>query len=149
MFSDDRTIVASVAELTLSHQHSYTMKLKRFRFDEIFVTGCTSSCQNDNFRCMQWQKFNQNDDITISVHTLPILILISPNSSLGDGIEWRSIRICQCHLWISFEWDQVMIGINTDLSIVHYVRLIRGLLVKTFARLLIYPAFHISVHVRK
>ena len=33
-------------------------------FDEIFITGCTESCQNDNFRCSQWWKFRQNDDIS-------------------------------------------------------------------------------------
>ena len=27
------------------------------RFDEIFITGCTKSCQNDNFRCSQWLNF--------------------------------------------------------------------------------------------
>ena len=32
-----------------------------------FVTGCTGSCQNDNFQCSQWQKFHQNDNISVSV----------------------------------------------------------------------------------
>ena len=36
-------------------------------FDEIFMTGCTRSCQNDNFQCSQWWKFNQNGNISISV----------------------------------------------------------------------------------
>ena len=26
-------------------------------FDEIFITGWTGSCQNDNFQCTQWWKF--------------------------------------------------------------------------------------------
>ena len=36
-------------------------------FDEIFITSCTASCQNDNFQCRQWWKFHQNDDKSISV----------------------------------------------------------------------------------
>ena len=30
-----------------------TLKRKCLHFDEIFITGCTESCQNDNFRCSQ------------------------------------------------------------------------------------------------
>ena len=36
-------------------------KWKCCHFDEIFITGCAESCQNDNFRCRQWRKFHQND----------------------------------------------------------------------------------------
>ena len=36
-------------------------KRKCHYFDEIFVTGCIGSCQNDNFQCSQWWKFCQND----------------------------------------------------------------------------------------
>ena len=36
-------------------------------FDEIFITGSTESCQNDNFQCCQWWKFYQND-ISVSVY---------------------------------------------------------------------------------
>ena len=42
-------------------------KQKCHHFDEIYVTGCSESCQNDNFLCSQWQKFHQNDNISISV----------------------------------------------------------------------------------
>ena len=35
----------------------------------MFITGCTGSCQNDNFQCSQWWKFRQNDDIFVSVWT--------------------------------------------------------------------------------
>ena len=38
------------------------LKGKCCHFDEIFITGCTGSCQNDNFPCSQWWKFHQNDD---------------------------------------------------------------------------------------
>ena len=46
-----------------------TLKQKCRHFDEIFITGCTESCQNDNFRCSQWLKFHQNDNISVSVNT--------------------------------------------------------------------------------
>ena len=38
-----------------------SLKRKCLHFDEIFITGCTGSCQNDNFQCSQWLKFRQND----------------------------------------------------------------------------------------
>ena len=37
----------------------------------MFITGCTGSCQNDNFQCSQWWKFRQNDDIFVSVVIFP------------------------------------------------------------------------------
>ena len=43
------------------------LKRKSLHFDEMFITGCTGSCQNDNFQCSQWWKFRQNDDIFVSV----------------------------------------------------------------------------------
>ena len=49
-----------------------TLKRKCLHFDEIFITGCTGSCQNDNFQCSQWLKFRQNDDIFVSVYILPM-----------------------------------------------------------------------------
>ena len=47
--------------------NTMTQKRKCHHFDEIFITGCTESCQNDNFQCRQWRKFRQNDDISVSV----------------------------------------------------------------------------------
>ena len=34
---------------------------RKCHFDEIFVTSYTKSCQNDNFQCSEWRKFNKND----------------------------------------------------------------------------------------
>ena len=48
-------------------QLQWPLKRKCHHFDEIFVTGCTESCHFDNFRCSQWWKFHQNDDIFVSV----------------------------------------------------------------------------------
>ena len=47
-----------------------SLKQKCRHFDEIFITGCTESCQNDNFWCSQWLKFHQNDNISVSVLVL-------------------------------------------------------------------------------
>ena len=41
-------------------------EMECFHFDKIFITGCTGSCQNDNFQWSQWSKFHQNDEIVIS-----------------------------------------------------------------------------------
>ena len=45
----------------------HTLKRKCCHFDEILITDCTESCHFDNFRCSQWWKFRQNDDISVSV----------------------------------------------------------------------------------
>ena len=45
----------------------HTLKQKCCHFDEIFITDCTGSCQNDSFQCSQWWKFLQDDDIFVSV----------------------------------------------------------------------------------
>ena len=44
-----------------------SLKWKCCHFDKIFITDCTGSCQNDNFKCSQWWKFHQNDNIYVSV----------------------------------------------------------------------------------
>ena len=46
---------------------SNSLNRKCRHFDEISITGCTESCHFDNFRCSQWWKFCQNDDIFGSV----------------------------------------------------------------------------------
>ena len=46
------------------------LKRRCYHFDEIIITGCTESCQKDNFRCSQWCKFRQNDNISVSVSLL-------------------------------------------------------------------------------
>ena len=52
--------------LVISLIQKTSLKRKCLHFDEIFITGCTESCQNDNFQCSQWWKFHQND-IFVSV----------------------------------------------------------------------------------
>ena len=36
------------------------LKQKYYHVDEIFVSGCTGSCQFDNFQYSHWQKFHQH-----------------------------------------------------------------------------------------
>ena len=56
-----------------------SLKRKCLHFGEIFITGCTGSCQNDNFQCSQWLKFRQNDDIFVSVMLTMICVTIWRN----------------------------------------------------------------------
>ena len=72
--------------------HTWPRSLTRkYQFDEIVVTCSTEGCHNDKFQCSQWQKFRQNDIITVSVSSgrchckkiiVPQWIIISP----GDGL---------------------------------------------------------------
>ena len=43
------------------------LKLTFYQFEKFFITGCTESCQSDNFRYSQWWKFCQYDNISVSV----------------------------------------------------------------------------------
>ena len=45
----------------------HSLKWECSYFDEIFITGCTGSCQDDKSQCSRWWKFCQNDKISISV----------------------------------------------------------------------------------
>ena len=75
---DSTTIITVNAQNRCTYRIDYKMwkwcsiaqplKRKCHHFDEIFVTGCTESCHFDNFRCSQWWKFHQNDDIFVSVN---------------------------------------------------------------------------------
>ena len=49
-------------------RHWYlTLERKCQHFDDIFITGCTGRCPNDNFQCSQWSKSLQNENIFVSV----------------------------------------------------------------------------------
>ena len=67
-----------------------TLKRKCLHFDEIFITGCTMSCQNDNFRCSQWLKFRQNDDIFVSVALAAVNHAISTHLSYQQLTDYCS-----------------------------------------------------------
>ena len=45
----------------------YVLLMRRCRTFKIFTTGCTGSCQHDNFHYRQWWQFRQNGDISVSV----------------------------------------------------------------------------------
>ena len=95
------------------------LKRKCCHFDEILITDCTESCHFDNFRCSQWWKFRQNDDICVSVHEwiqlkLPVIILAliwcwiccnftSLVSVVQPHIFYQSFRFdCKYDLYIEF-----------------------------------------------
>ena len=63
----------SLRKITMTGAYYFRPALKRkcCHFDEILITDCTESCHFDNFRCSQWWKFRQNDDISVSVSYAP------------------------------------------------------------------------------
>ena len=70
------------------------------------TTYCHGSCHFVNFQCRQWWRFHQNEDISLSVHTLHICII-------SRGIKG------QTHL-IEFYWKRKA-GISATLSFVCWV----------------------------
>ena len=87
-----------------------SFKRKCGHFDEIFATGCTRSCQLDNFWWSRWQIFHQNDisilvlaQLTISLSwwhhqmekfsaLLALCVCRSPVNSHHKG-QWRGALI--------------------------------------------------------
>ena len=66
------TLAFHLIMMTIWHRQAFCIKDPVLKwtcchFKEIFITGCTRSCQNDNFLCSQWRKFPQNDDVFITV----------------------------------------------------------------------------------
>ena len=58
----DVTVMMYVYRITCQHwDDALTRKCRHF--DEISITGCTESCQNDNFRCSQWWKFQRTSQL--------------------------------------------------------------------------------------
>ena len=73
-------------------QYIHSLK-RKCRFDEIFITGCTESCHNDNFQCSQWWKFHQNDNISISVFVLVIERTLVLSVELACNLICNTINI--------------------------------------------------------
>ena len=82
------------------HEGTITLKRKCRHFDEIFITGCTESCQNDNFQCSQWWKFHQNDDIFVSVNAnLWCFFAVSRQKPVEQTLDWPIIRDTITVIW--------------------------------------------------
>ena len=58
-------------KMSFANRRHVSLKRKCCHFDEILITDCTESCHFDNFRCSQWWKFRQNDNISVSVLVRP------------------------------------------------------------------------------
>ena len=68
-------------------------------FDEILITGCTGSCQCDNFQCSQWWKFRQNNDIFVSVMirlSYHRFLRHQPEQSLEQTVKFTAIWDAVC-----------------------------------------------------
>ena len=72
----------SLSWLTCQHFRCWKLlqilEQKYCHFDKIFITGCTRSCQNDNFWYSQWWKFCQIDSISVLVKTIATTSLQPP-----------------------------------------------------------------------
>ena len=57
-----------VGHFELCDWSNYGKRIRHLNFwNEIFVIGCTSHCENDNCQCSQWQKIHQNHSAPVSV----------------------------------------------------------------------------------
>ena len=81
-----------------SHLDSQPLKRKCCHFDEILITDCTESCHFDNFRCSQWWKFRQNDDISVSV-TWKILSTHGFHTAEGTPVHRIAVHITASGKW--------------------------------------------------
>ena len=54
----------------ISYAKAHTLKREYRHCDGIFITGCTGSCQSDNFQYSRWWKCHPNDDISVSVYNV-------------------------------------------------------------------------------
>ena len=76
-----------------------SLKRKCLHFDEIFITGCTGSCQNDNFQCSQWLKFRQIDDIFVSViYWIRSLSYLRPRE-VSKPRDWQIKSLHRFEIW--------------------------------------------------
>ena len=89
---------SSIINTRLYPETSCSLKRKCCHFDEILITDCTESCHFDNFRCSQWWKFRQNDDISVSVllHVNPKDITLSHSQSLETSCYFTIGFIILC-----------------------------------------------------
>ena len=96
--------------------HSYVsliihaLKWKGY-FDELFITGCTRSCQNDNFKYTQWWKPHQNDDFSISLWVAMFLWPCMCSSPCFNSMAPGRPR---CHFKTAIFNDVLLIGIFTS-----------------------------------
>ena len=70
-----------------------SIRKRKCHFDKIFITDCTESCQNDNFRCSQWCKFCQNGNICV-----PVYVALSAKKDDVSWIWWYFKRAL-CRWW--------------------------------------------------
>ena len=60
----------NLIQIWLTYTPRSSMKTKGRHIDNLFVTGCTWGCPNDNFGCSQWRECCQYDDLLVSVFGL-------------------------------------------------------------------------------
>ena len=61
-------------------------------FDESFVTDCIRSCHFDHLQRSLWRKFRQNDEISISIYLLWLLLFLDHDSTNQNHIVTVNCR---------------------------------------------------------
>ena len=103
-------------------QYTPSLKRKCCHFDEILITDCTESCHFDNFRCSQWLKFRQNDDISVSVFVLTQCIVPDIDYTLSKQVLnillYELVRVILYYHWIPLSTHSVLIkGFSANVSL--------------------------------
>ena len=96
-----------------------------FPYSNIFITGCTGNCLIGNFRCNNWRKYCQNDDISISLqhtwshsptrHIYSSWLLLVSTISLTQMCSWYGRTwIAICYLLLHVPRLQVTEGLSRN-----------------------------------
>ena len=75
-------------------------------FNGIFITGCTGSCQYDNFQCSQWWKYHQN--------SFCFSVILVMGEHYGRHLPWTTRMNSAIMLWwlprSYLKWAQCFTG---------------------------------------
>ena len=93
-------VITNIISAPIIGTLTHPLKQKCCHFDEILITDCTESCHFDNFRCSQWLKFRQNDDISVSVSRRDEMTAISP-TIYSDAFSWTKSFV----IWLKLHWS--------------------------------------------
>ena len=98
--------IIRINSTSIKHFTGQGSALKRkCQFGEMFITGSTGSCQNDNFLCSKWWKFRQYD-ISVSVRQNQLSVTYGmPSCHSVVSHTWRSRPRCWCPVHHTWSWS--------------------------------------------
>ena len=86
-----KTIMANMRRLLGFQTWNASNTLKpKCHFDEIFIIGCIGSCHFDKFKCSQWEKFLQSEDISVSVYGGKWNVQVSRYTNTKEIAHWTT-----------------------------------------------------------